>query len=210
MGILTNVFNYLLHYLFNITGDWGIAIITLTLIVRVLLLPISIKQRINMIKQQNLSKKLNEIKQKYKNDANKLESEMKKYYEESAKSMFGCLISFIQIPIISTLYFTIMRMPIGAQSIIIPWVSSIKMPDKYYVVPFVYVLVSLSPNLLSYIEYFKLFKQSETTKSTLILNTIFSILITIKAPVAIGIYFITTGVFSFVEELIFRIYIKYW
>lgn len=163
-----------------------------------------------MIRQQNLSKKLNEIKEKYKNDANKLESEMKKYYEESAKSMFGCLISFIQIPIISTLYFTIMRMPIGAQSIIIPWVSSIKMPDKYYIVPFVYVLVSLSPNLLSYIEYFKLFKQSETTKSTLILNTIFSLLITIKAPVAIGIYFITTGVFSFVEELIFRIYIKYW
>lgn len=43
MGILSSIFNYLLHYLFNVTGDWGIAIITLTLLVRFLLLPISIK-----------------------------------------------------------------------------------------------------------------------------------------------------------------------
>lgn len=161
-----------------------------------------------MLKQQNLSRKLNEIKEKYKNDTSKLESEMKKYYEESAKSMFGCLVTLLQIPIISTLYFAILKMPIGAQSILIPWVSSIKFPDKYYIVPFVYVLVSLSPNLLSYIEYFKIFKQSETAKSTFIFNIIFSLLITIKAPVAIGIYFITTGLFSFVEEVIFRIYIK--
>lgn len=208
MSILSNTLSIMLRNLFNITGDWGIAIILLTILVRFIFLPLSMKQKLNMVKQQNLSKKISEIKEKYKNDAEKLEKEMKKYYEESAKSMMGCFVSLLQLPVISSLYFTITRMPIEVGTMIIPWVSILKLPDRYFIVPLIYVVASLSPNLLYYIKLFQIVNQPKASKSTIIINSIFSLLITVKAPVAIGIYFITTSLFSLIEEIIFRIYVK--
>lgn len=208
MNIIFNLLNNLLHCLFNFTGDWGIAIILLTVLVRVILLPISIKQKISMAQQQTLSKKIAELKEKYKNDKVKLKSEMQKYYQQSAKSMLGCFVSLLQLPIISSLYFVIIKMPVEVGTIIIPWVESIKMPDKYFIIPLIYVLALLSPNLLLYIEYLKTIEQVKMTKSNLIFTSIFSILLTIKAPVAIGIYFITTSIFSLFEEIGYRLYMK--
>lgn len=208
MSMISDTLSIILKNLFNITGDWGTAIILLTILVRVIFLPLSIKQKLSIVKQQDLSKKISEIKDKYKNDAEKLENEMKKYYKESVKSMMGCFISLIQLPIISSLYFTIIRMPIEFGTIVIPWVNNLKMPDRYFIVPFIYVVASLSPNLLYYIKFFKIVNQSQASKSTILINSIFSLLITIKAPVAIGIYFITTSLFSLIEEILFRIYIK--
>jgi len=208
MNIIFNTLNALLHYLFSLTGDWGIAIIFLTLLVRIVLLPISIKQRISMGQQQAISKKIGELKEKYKNNKEKLESELQKYYQQSAKSMLGCFVSLLQLPIVSSLYFVIIRMPVEVGTAIIPWAVSIKIPDTYFIIPIIYVLASLSPNLLSYTSYLKTAGQAKMTKSNLIFISIFSIVITIKAPIAIGIYFITTSLFSLFEEIGYRLYMK--
>ncbi|MCM8709445.1 membrane protein insertase YidC [Clostridium sp. SYSU_GA19001] len=150
MNIIFNLLNNLLHRLFNFTGDWGISIILLTVLVRIILLPISIKQKISMAQQQTLSKKIAELKEKYKNDKLKLESKVEEYYSQSAKSMLGCFVGLLQLPIISSLYFVIIRMPVEVGTIIIPWLDSIKMPDKYFIIPLLYVLTSLSRNLFLY------------------------------------------------------------
>lgn len=208
MNIIFNLLNTLLHYLFNLTGDLGIAIVLLTVTVRIVLLPVSIKQKTSIVQQQLLSKKISSIKEKYKNNKKKLESEMQKYYRQSTKSMLGCFVSLLQLPIISSLYFVIIKMPVNVGTIIIPWIASIKMPDKYFIIPLIYALISLSPNLLSYIKYLKTIEWVKMTKSNLIFISIFSIFITIKAPVAIGLYFITTSLFSLFEEIGYRLYMK--
>lgn len=208
MDIIFDALNNLLYYFFNFTGDWGTAIILLTILVRIILLPISIKQKISMTQQQTLSTKIEKLKEKYKNDKKKLESEMKKYYKQSTKNMMGCFISLLQLPIISSLYFVIIRMPVEVGTIIIPWAESIKMPDKYFIIPIIYVLVSLSLNLLSCVSYFKTVNQSKMTKPNLIFISIFSIVLTIKAPIAVGIYFITTSIFSLFEEIGYRLYMR--
>lgn len=208
MSIIFNVLNVLLNYLFHFSGDWGITIILLTIIVKLILMPMSIKQKLSMEKQQDVAKKLEIIKEKYKNNAEKIKEESQKYYAESTKGMLGCGITLLQIPIIYSLYHVIIRIPVEAGTIIVPWISSIKIPDKYYIIPIIYVMVSLIPSILPYIPYLKATYRVKITKTNIISTLVFSVIIIIKAPIAIGMYFITTSICSIFEEIGFRIYMK--
>lgn len=208
MNIVSSILNTSLNYFFNLTGDWGIAIILLTILVRIFLLPMSIKQKLSMQQQQGLSKKMEELKEKYKNNKEKLEAELQKHFKQSAKSMLGCLISLLQLPIVFTLYNVILKMPVHTGTIIIPWVTSIKLSDSFFILPILYALTTLSPNLLSYFSFLRVSSYGTMPKSTLIITSIFSILITIKIPIAVGIYLITTSLFSLMEEIGFRLYVK--
>lgn len=208
MNIIYNGLNQMLYFLFNSTGDWGISIILLTIVVKLILMPMSIKQKISIEDQQDISKKLDEIKEKYKNNESKLEEETQKFYAESAKGMFGCLVTLLQIPIIIVLYQVITKIPYEARTILIPWISSIKTPDKFFIIPITYALVSCIPTLIPYIPYFKAAYRVKTVKTNIITTIIISLAIIIKAPIGIGMYFITTSLFSTFEELSFRFYLK--
>lgn len=208
MDIISDLLNSSLNYFFNITGDLGIAIIVLTILVRLLLMPLSFKQKLSMQAQLKLSKGLEEIKEKYKKNKEKLDMETKKYYEKNAKGMFGCLISLLQIPVIFTLYNVILNMPMQVGTVLLPWVVSLKMTDNLFIVPMVYAISMLSPNILPYIPFLKITTQAKLSKTNVVITTVMSALITFKAPVALGIYFITSSLFSFIEEVIFRLYIK--
>lgn len=208
MNIIFNILSNLLNYLFSFTGDWGITIVLLTSIVRLFLLPISLKQKASITEQQLVYRKIEEIKIKYKNNKKKLELETQKQYKGSSKSILGCLVSLLQFPVVISLYNVITNMSVQAGTMIIPWVSSIKMHDQYFIIPIIYALISLSPNILSSIPYFKSVQQAKMTKVNLIIISVFSVLITIKTPIAVGIYLITTGLFSLFEEVGYRLYIK--
>ena len=114
MNIISNLLNFSLNYFFGITGDLGIAIILLTISVKFLLMPLSFKQKLGMHDQQKLSKGLEEIKEKYKNNKKRLDIETQKYCKQNAKGMLGILTSLLQIPIVFTLYNVILNMPIQA------------------------------------------------------------------------------------------------
>ncbi|OAA93181.1 MULTISPECIES: YidC/Oxa1 family membrane protein insertase [Clostridium] len=208
MNIIFNLLGALLNHVFNFTGDWGIAVVVLTLIVKVLLMPMSMKQRFSILKQQKVAKKMEDIKIKYKNDKLKMEKEIQNCYKDNLKSMMGCLLTIIQFPIIGGLYKTIINMPVISGTVLIPWVASIKLSDSYFIVPIVYSIISMLPGLVNSIDYFKVYKEVQYNKMSAILPGAIGLLITIKAPIALGLYFITSSIFSLVEEIAFRIYIK--
>ncbi|GFZ31404.1 membrane protein [Clostridium zeae] len=208
MNIISNLLNSILGYFFNITGDFGIAIILLTLAVRVVLMPLSFKQKISMQEQQKLSKGIEELKEKYKNNKVKLESETQKYYKENSKSMLGCLTSFLQLPIFFSLYNVILKMPMSTATMLVPWVASLKMADNFFIIPTAYVISVLIPNLLPYVPFLRITTQARISKTNVLLSSVISAIITFKAPIALGLYLITTSLFSAIEEIIFRIYVR--
>lgn len=208
MNIIFNFLNTILNQIFSITGDWGVTIILLTLLVRTMLLPLSIKQKNSIYQQQDFYKKLEELKTKYKNNSSKLEEETKKLYTENGKSMLGCMVSLLQLPIIASLYSVFMSMPVGVGSMLIPWMANIKLPDNTFIIPALYTLASLSPNLINNIKWLKPVVETKISKANIIIMAVFSLLITIKAPIAIGMYFLTSSVYSFVEEVGYRLYIR--
>ena len=133
MNIIFNFLSNLLNSIFNFTGDWGFAIVLLTVGVRLVLLPMSFKQKKSMQQQQKLAIKMQEIKEKYKDNKDKLEEEVKKHSAESAKGMLGCLVTLLQLPILMTMWSVFKKIPVNVGTYLIPWVSSIKISDSYFI-----------------------------------------------------------------------------
>lgn len=202
MSIIIELLNNLLSSIYLLIGDWGITIVIATVIVRLIMLPISIKQKRSMKKQQELSSEIKEIKAKYNNDKQKLESELSKLYAESAKSTFGCLITLIQLPIMYSLYKVFSLIPIEVGSIIVPWVVNIKLPDVYFIIPLVSAFVQLMPNILMMTGTIKSISNNKSSLSHMIIIGVINIIFLSKSPVTIGIYWITSGILTFVEQLI--------
>jgi YidC/Oxa1 family membrane protein insertase len=102
---LGQVFAYALNFLYEITGNFGLAIILLTIGMRVVLLPLTVKQTKSMIAMQRLQPQLKEIQKKYKDDREKQGQEMMKLYKENKVSpLGGCLPLLLQLPIIFAVF----------------------------------------------------------------------------------------------------------
>lgn len=207
MNIIINSFKFLIDLFYGITGDFGIAIVLLTISVKLILLPFSIKQRIAMKKHISFSKKIEEVKNKYKNNKKKQDEEVTKLYSQSPKGLLGCLLPILQLPIISGLYMTVNRLQVEAMTILVPWAISIGNSDDKFVVPLLYTLITVAPSFISYFNIFGYDENHISIKSILPM-IIFGLIMTVKAPIALGIYFITSSLFTLIEDIGFRLYSK--
>lgn len=98
-------YNLLIYFAWLFGGSVGWAIVAVTLIVRIILLPSSLKATKAQVKMQALAPKMAELKEKHKGDQKKLNEEtMKMYKEEGASPLGSCLPLLIQLPIIFILY----------------------------------------------------------------------------------------------------------
>lgn len=207
MDVIINIFKYIVEFFYQFTGDYGIAIVLLTIIVKIFMLPFSIKQRIAMKKQITFSKKIDEVKAKYKTNRKRQEEELNKLYSENSKGLLGCLLPILQLPVISGLYMSIDRLKLEAMSILVPWAINIGNTDDKFLVPIIYTLITVLPSLISYLKVFENNEEIVKPKSILPM-IIMGVLITFKAPIALGIYFITSSLFNLLEDIGFRIYSK--
>ena len=104
-GIAT-VLGYIIHFIYeNISfHNYGVAIIIFTIIVRIFLLPLNIKQQKSMLRMKAINPLLSKLQAKYKDDKEKLNQEtMKLYKEYNVNPMAGCLPLLIQLPILFAL-----------------------------------------------------------------------------------------------------------
>jgi len=109
---LLNGIGSVLAWLYDVVGNFGIAIIILTILFRIVLLPIGIKQIKSMQLMQALQPKIKEIQKKYKGNRQKASDEtMKLYQEYGANPLSGCLITLLQFPILIAMY-SVIRAPI--------------------------------------------------------------------------------------------------
>lgn len=99
-----------LNFIYNTIAlhNYGLAIIFFTIFIRLILLPLTIKQYHSMTKTQQLQPQILEIQKKYKNDKEKLNMELMKFYKENnVNPAGGCLPLLIQMPILIALYWVI-------------------------------------------------------------------------------------------------------
>lgn len=109
---LANIFGYFLSFLYNIVNNYGIAIILFTLIIKLLLLPLSINQQKTMKKSAKIQAKMKVIQFKYKNDPNKMNQEMMNLYKTEKMSPFsGCLPAIVQLLLLFSVFYLV-RSPI--------------------------------------------------------------------------------------------------
>lgn len=112
MGIIAVPLGYLLTFIYKLVGNYGISLIILTVLVKLILYPLYFKQIKSTASMSSIQPKIKAIQEKYKNDKEKMNEEMAKITkDENFNPMGGCLPMLIQLPIIWGL-FTLLRNPI--------------------------------------------------------------------------------------------------
>lgn len=108
MGIISEWFGYVLNLLYSIFSNYGIAIILFSILLRIILIPITIKQQKSMKKSAALQQEMMEMQKKYKNNPEKLNQETIELYKREKMSPFsGCLSSILQIIIILSVFWLV-------------------------------------------------------------------------------------------------------
>ena len=107
-----NIFGYLLNFINNFVGNYGLAIILFTVLIKIIMLPLSIKQQRTMKKSTELNKKIKVLQFKYKNDPEKLNREMMDLYKKENMSPFsGCFSSIVQFILLISIFYMV-RFPL--------------------------------------------------------------------------------------------------
>jgi YidC/Oxa1 family membrane protein insertase len=120
----------LLSWLFGAIGNFGLAIICLTLIVRTLMFPIAQKQFKSMAGMRVLQPKMKVLQERFKDDKPRLQQEMLKLYqEEKVNPMAGCLPILIQIPVFYALYKVLMVSVEMRHQPFVLWIKDLSSPD---------------------------------------------------------------------------------
>ena len=119
-----------LHYLNVLIGNMGVAIISLTLVIKILLLPLAYKSYVSMAKMKNLQPEMEKIKEKAGDDRQKLQQEMMALYKkEKVNPASGCLPILVQIPIFFSLYKVIFVTIELRHAPFFGWIQDLSAPD---------------------------------------------------------------------------------
>lgn len=203
MEILAQIFGEIINGLYGVTGDYGVAIVLITLCIRCCLVPFNIKQRKLMKKQKEISLQVEALKKKYGKNQDRLNRELQKLYQEKGTGMGSCILPFLQLPIMLGLYNAIRMISVaGATTVLLPWAGSILMKDQLFVLPIMTILIQLLPQIYPYFSFFKTLDLQKTSGSTLcfllLSNSIFAFMI----PSGVGLYYLTSGLFVAVEQFV--------
>jgi len=126
---------FLLDWFYKLAGNWGVAIILLVVLVRVVLFPLTYKGMMSMYKLKELAPKMKEIQQKYKKDPQKLQMHMMKLYKEhGANPLGGCLPLLLQIPIFYGIY-KLLLYAIELKGASFLWIKDLSVMDPYFILP---------------------------------------------------------------------------
>ena len=103
-----NIFGYVLNFMNNFVGNYGLAIILFTVLIKIIMLPLSIKQQRTMKKSAKLQEQIKVLQFKYKNDPEKLNRETMELYKTENMSPFsGCLSTIVQFILLISIFYMV-------------------------------------------------------------------------------------------------------
>ncbi len=125
----------LLQWFHDLTGIWGVAIIMLTICVKLVLLPLTLKQYRSMRKMREIQPEMEALRKKYGDDKQKEYAEMQALWKRSGASpLSGCLPVFMQFPVWIALY-AMLGTAVGLYHEPFLWLTDLTMPDSWFILP---------------------------------------------------------------------------
>jgi len=186
-----------LLWLHNFIPNWGWAIVALTILIRLILYPLTYKGMVSMHKLKQLQPKIKEIQAKYKGDPQKMNMHMMELYKKhKANPLGGCLPMLLQIPV----FFAIYRVLLNAIELKgapwILWIHDLSVMDPYYVLPLLmgasmWLQQRVTPSNFTDPMQEKIFKW---------LPVIFTFFF-VTFPAGLVLYWLTNNIFSIAQQL---------
>lgn len=129
---------WLLKQFYSIIPNYGVAIIFLTILVRIPFIPLINKGQKSMKKLQDIQPKMAEIREKYKNDPQRMQKELMELYKKhKVNPMGGCLPILLQIPVFFALYKILMIAIELRGAPFVLWINDLSAKDPYYILPII-------------------------------------------------------------------------
>ncbi|MDH2925264.1 protein translocase subunit yidC [Nicoletella semolina] len=141
----------LLNFIQSLVSNWGIAIVGVTLVVKTILYPLTKAQYTSMAKMRMLQPRIQEMRERFGDDRQRMSQEMMKLYrEEKVNPMGGCLPILLQMPIFIALYWTFMEAVELRHAPFFGWIEDLSAQDPYYILPLLmgasmFLLQKMSP-----------------------------------------------------------------
>ena len=145
----------LLELIQSIVKNWGLAIIGVTLVVKAILYPLTKAQYTSMAKMRMLQPKLQEMRERFGDDRQRMTQEMMDLYKkEKVNPLGGCLPILLQMPIFIALYWTFMEAVELRHAPFFGWIQDLSAQDPYYILPILmggsmFLLQKMSPTAVA-------------------------------------------------------------
>ncbi|WP_413292113.1 membrane protein insertase YidC [Bdellovibrio sp. HCB185ZH] len=194
-GFIARPLLYVMKAFHSLVGNWGVAIILLTLAVRFVVLPFNIMSAKSMKAMQKVQPIIAGLREKYKDDAMRLNTEMMAVMKQhGANPMSGCLPMLLQIPIFFALYRVIGSSIELYNSPFILWITDLSAHDKFYVLPvsmavFMYIQQKITPSTMD----------PTQAKIMQFMPLVFSIFM-LQLPAGLTLYMVVSTLFGIIQQ----------
>ncbi|AXR04891.1 membrane protein insertase YidC [Salinimonas sediminis] len=126
----------LLKFLHSVVGNWGVAIILITVLVKGVMYPLTKKQYESMARLRNLAPKMQQLKERFGDDRQKMSQAMMELYKkEKVNPMGGCLPLILQMPIFLALYWVLLESVELRHADFALWITDLSVKDPFFVLP---------------------------------------------------------------------------
>lgn len=139
--IIAKPLEIVLHWIYDFVASWGLSIILLTLLIKLIFYKLSETSYRSMAKMRKLGPKMQQLKELYGDDKQKISKKMMALYkEEKVNPAAGCLPIFVQIPVFISLYWVLLE-SVELRQVSFWWLSDLSSKDPYFILP---VLMGIS------------------------------------------------------------------
>ena len=209
--VLVTINDFLAGLGLGYSWTWGLAIIGLTIIVRLILFPLTWKQYKSAQQMQVIQPQIKELQKKYKSDRGKLQEETMKLYSEHRVNPFAsCLPLILQLPVFIALYAAIKGLgPLSAPEYQASvealnqapflWIPQLGFPDPYYILLVLYVVTQMIST-----ELMVATQSDQTQKWIMRAMPIVFVAFLFNFPAGLFVYWVTTNVWTIGQQLIIR------
>ncbi|MCK0714841.1 membrane protein insertase YidC [Chromohalobacter sarecensis] len=138
LWFIANPLFWLLAKIHSLIGNWGWSIVLLTVVVKLVLFPLSAKAYKSMAKMRKMGPEMKRIKEQYGDDRQKMSQEMMKFYQkEKINPLGGCLPIVVQMPVFIALYWMLLESVELRHAPFMLWIQDLSAQDPYFILPII-------------------------------------------------------------------------
>ena len=142
LWFISDIIFWAMSLIHHVVGNWGLAIILVTFLIKLIFYPLSAKSYRSMAKMRLLQPKIKLLKEQYGDDKQKMTQQMMQMYKrEKVNPVGGCLPMLVQIPVFIALYWVLLESVQLRQAPFIFWIHDLSIKDPFYILP---ILMGLS------------------------------------------------------------------
>lgn len=177
-------------------GSYGMAIILLTVVIKLVLHPLTLKQLKSMKAMQKIQPELKNLQEKYKNKPQVMQQKLAQLYQkEGVNPLAGCLPMLIQMPILMAMYYTLYNFDYGAAEPSFLWLPSLSATDPLYILPILSALTTFIQQKLSMTE------TTQQTKIFMVVMPLFIGWISLNFPAGLVLYWVTMNIVQIIQQI---------